>query len=91
MTTDQIRSWVPGTKSVQPFHFFASSWHSWRCSESVEDVIEKMNRIEPGMDYMLVYVPLPLEAEYKINHYMPQVEGAVNLGKYTTAAKKGKK
>jgi hypothetical protein len=30
--------------------------------------------------YVLFYMPLPLDAEYKIDNYVPQVEDKVYLG-----------
>jgi hypothetical protein len=41
------------------------------------------------LTYFVWYIPLPADAQYEINYYMPQVEGALVLE--TVEFKKGRK
>jgi hypothetical protein len=66
----------------QNFHFFASSATSWRTSDDVKELIKTMDNLSEKnkYPYVLFYMPLPLDAEYKIDNYVPQVEDKVYLG-----------
>jgi hypothetical protein len=66
----------------QNFHFFASSATSWRTSGDVKELIKTMDNLSEKnkYPYVLFYMPLPLDAEYKIDNYVPQVEDKVYLG-----------
>ena len=65
---------------VKKKHFYASSIASWRVSEDLETLIKDMKR--EGYSFAVVMVPLPIEADYEITSYMPNVEGCVLLAEY---------
>lgn len=64
------------------FHFYASSFAYWRTSDNIQELIKTMDKLsEKGKyPYVLFYIPLPSDAEYKINNYVPQIEGKIYLG-----------
>ena len=68
------------TKEVQPFHFYASNAGTWRVDNDVVNLIKEMKTDKLG--FTLCYVPLPIDSNYEINFYTPQVEGIVYLGYY---------
>ena len=61
-------------------HFFASSLGTWAVGYDPADLIAKLKR--EGLPFNLWMVPGPKEANYQIEMYAPQVEGAVWLGFY---------
>lgn len=61
-------------------HFFCSSVTTWRTGLDVEDLIGKM-KLE-GFPFVVIWVPLPKEASYKISGFVPDVEGCVKLAEY---------
>ena len=65
-------------KSQNNFHFFAASFVYWRTSDNIQELIKTMEKLSDP--YVLFYIPLPLDAEYKINNYVPQIEGKIYLG-----------
>ena len=69
-------------KSQNNFHFYASSFTYWRTSDNIQELIKTMDKLsEKGKyPYVLFYIPLPSDAEYKINNYVPQIEGKIYLG-----------
>ena len=62
------------------FHFYASSVATWRTNENIEQLIKDMKREK--YPFEVYYVPLPSDAEYQINWYVPQVEGIMRLAHY---------
>jgi len=68
-------------KDKKPFHFFASSQLTWHVGTDLLKLIniqKKADRPKTGLKaggFNLYYVPLPLEADYKINFYEPIVDG----------------
>jgi len=72
--------------TAQGWHFFASSQFEWRTDANLTKLLKGMNR-DP-YPYNLFYVPLPADAEYKIKHFAPVVEGTIFLGQYQRDKKK---
>lgn len=64
----------------QEFSFFGSNVYEWKTSDNVNEVIAWFEKQK--IAYSLFYVPVPNDANYEINFYCPQVEGAVYLGSY---------
>jgi hypothetical protein len=66
----------------QNFHFFASSAVNWRTNDNVKELIKTMDNLSEKnkYPYVLFYMPLPLDAEYKIDNYVPQVKEKIYLG-----------
>lgn len=64
------------------FHFFASSAIYWRTSDNIKELIKTMDKLSERnkYPYVMFYVPLPSDAEYKIDNYVPQVKEKVYLG-----------
>lgn len=64
------------------FHFFASSAVYWRTSNNIKDLIKTMDKLSERnkYPYVMFYVPLPSDAEYKIDNYVPQVKEKIYLG-----------
>jgi hypothetical protein len=57
-------------------HWFASSAKYWRVASTVADLVRKMDRLDHGRSSYSIYkVPLPLDAEYDIRKYEPDVAG----------------
>ena len=70
-------------------HFFASSVATWMTttpSRSLRSMIRLME--QEGNTFNLFFVPAPYDADYEINMYQPQVEGAVWLGSFTKGESK---
>ena len=61
-------------------HFFASSIATWMTGEDPEKIIKNMKT--ERFNFNLFFVPVPLEQDYEIDFYTPQVDGAVFLGSY---------
>ena len=55
-------------------HFYASSFAEWRTGKNPEALIAAMQA--GGLPFCLIWVPLPEDAEYTIEHYVPKVPGA---------------
>ena len=73
-------------------HFFAASAMQWATTNEERDLpalLDLMNK--DGYNYNLFLVPVPYTADYEINMYQPQVEGAEWLGTFTLPKKKGRK
>ena len=72
-------------------HYFVSSFSHWVVDADLLKAINKHKREagERGCGGNVFIVPLPIEADYKIDHYIPQVEG-VQLIAYVEYAKKKK-
>jgi ATP phosphoribosyltransferase len=64
------------------FHFYASSFAYWRTNENIQELIKTMDELseEGEYPYVMFYVPLPSDAEYKIDNYVPQVKEKIYLG-----------
>ena len=58
-------------------HFFASSMLQWEVSYSLSGLLDKMQRA--GQPFNLYLVPGPVDADYQIEGYAPQVEGVIWL------------
>lgn len=61
-------------------HFFASSFAEWRTDEDMGKVVRFMKAA--GYEFAVIWVPLPEKAHYKINNYVPEVEGCVLIAEY---------
>ena len=59
-------------------HFYASNALEWQTSNDVEKLLKEMRRL--NQPFNIFYVPLPEAAEYRIQAYMPAVEGIIWLG-----------
>lgn len=55
-------------------HFFTSSIAEWRTGKDPEALIAAMQA--NGYPFCLIWVPLPEDAQYTIEHYVPNVPGA---------------
>lgn len=65
------------------FHFYAANaieWMTTREGRNLPQLITKMKKRK--LKYILIYVPLPANAQYQIKDYFPVVEGTVFLGEY---------
>lgn len=71
---------------MKEFHFFASNVATWIATTDQRTLPEVIRYMEQdGYIYSLWMVPGPWDSEYLINHYAPQVEGAILIGTYTPA------
>ncbi len=62
------------------YHYFVSSFDIWSSGEDLFEVIQRHKR-DTKADIAGIYlVPLPPDAEYKINHFTPEVEGCYCIG-----------
>ena len=61
-------------------HFYASSLGAWGVDEDPVALINSMKADK--MSFSLWYVPLPIDADYRIEAYKPDVEGVTLLGRY---------
>lgn len=68
------------------FHFFASSIADWRTSTDIRELIKTMDMLSEKnkYPYVLFYIPLPADAEYKIDNYVPQIKEKIYLGSSDT-------
>ena len=72
----------------QDFHFYASNAMEWRTGDDIESVLKKIRKSSKSghyndeLHFWLFYVPLPADASYQINNYVPQVDGIIFLGEY---------
>lgn len=62
------------------FHFFAASVLEWKVNDDVGALVSYMKRQNFGFN--LWYVPGDIERSYKIQDFVPQVDGVVWLGYY---------
>jgi hypothetical protein len=70
------------------FHFYAANLGRWVTTTPQRDLpalIRMMERDE--LPYILLYLPVPYDADYTIKFFKPQVEGAVFLGSYGKSGK----
>lgn len=70
-------------------HFYLSSVAQW-CTTGKRSLTEAIKLMDADkMTYVIWYVPAPPEAEYAIQFYAPQVEGAhiVELVEYKNGRK----
>ncbi len=60
----------------QEYHFFTSSATNWRTDKSLMKCIERQRLADGGSvkGFNIYKVPLPSDAEYKINNYAPEVK-----------------
>ena len=66
------------------FHIYGANCYEYFVSEDIQEVIKWFEKQK--VMYSLYYVPVPIAANYEINFYVPQVDGALFLGSF-----KGKK
>ena len=64
-------------KEKQQYHYFAASAAEWLCKEDLPQLLRIMKKA--GFAFFVFYVPKPIDAHYKIEHYCPQVNGAVAI------------
>ena len=55
----------------QPHHWYASSIAEWKVDDDLDRLIAKMKK--SGYDFDVFRISMPLDAEYGINYYVPQV------------------
>ena len=69
---------------AQPeFHFYASSFATWVTGTDPEALLKRIRKEDGNrLNHSLWYIPLPEDADYKIEMYAPMVEGAIRLGTY---------
>lgn len=73
----------------KPFHFYASSVATWATTTESRDLRALIKLMESeGFNYSLFYVPLPSDSNYKIERYVPVVEGIVWLGHFEPKGKR---
>lgn len=65
-------------------HFYAASLAEWRVDKNPGALIAFFKR-EGDFSFTLWWVPVPIDAEYRIEGFAPQVEGAIQVAFYTTA------
>lgn len=70
----------------KPFHYFASSFANWSCSDDLLDCLNKQKRADKNSGLTVkccsvFFVPVPDDKDhpYKIENYAPQVEGAMQI------------
>jgi len=61
-------------------HFYASSFAEWMTDESMDKLVRRMS--SSGYQFAVIWVPLPEKAHYKIENYVPDVEGCVLVAEY---------
>lgn len=67
--------------TTDAFHFYASSAAMWATTTPDRNLPALLKLMESdGFAYNLFLVPLPHDADYEINMYQPQVQGAQWLG-----------
>lgn len=70
---------------MQQFHIYGQNVCEYFVSEDLQEVIKWFSK--QTMSYSLYYVPVPKDANYEIEFYVPQVKGVIYLGTF----KKNKK
>lgn len=70
-------------EKVQPFHFFASNLGTWMVDEDMHKLIARME--DEGLGYNIFYIPKPMDSNYEILTYCPDVDGAIWLGHKRTS------
>lgn len=72
-------------------HYFATSAFGWHAAKTLREVVNRQHgtdqqgRLKTNV-YAVFEVPLPVEAEYEIRNFAPQVEGVVKLGEFEHVA-----
>lgn len=61
-------------------HFYASSVAEWKTSQNPETLIAAMRA--GGLAFQLWWVPVPIDAPYRIKFYKPDVPDAVALASW---------
>lgn len=61
-------------------HYYASSVAEWRTGTDYNKLVKEMKT--GGFSFFVVWVPLPYEAEYEIEHFAPAVKGAVLMEQF---------
>lgn len=61
----------PTDPSGQPHHWYATSIADWRVDDNLETLIARMKGL--GFDFQIWRVSLPIDAEYRISNYAPEV------------------
>jgi len=66
--------WVvkPTDPKGNPHHWYATSAAEWRVGDNLETLLAYMKR--QGYPFNVFRVSLPLDAEYRIEEYTPQVD-----------------
>jgi hypothetical protein len=66
------------TETTQPQgHLLLINATTW-CTTGINRTVAEATKImeQEKLTYFVWYIPLPANAQYEINYYMPQVEGA---------------
>lgn len=65
---------------MQQFHIYGHNVYEYFVSEDIQEVIKWFEKQK--VSYSLYYVPVPKDANYEIEFYAPQVQGAAYLGSF---------
>ena len=61
-------------------HYYATSAAEWKVDNDINKLVKFMEKA--GYPFVVIFVPLPIAADYKIEGYAPVVEGCVLLAEY---------
>lgn len=61
-------------------HYFVSSIMEWKTGMDIGALVAHFKRNK--QPFMIFWVPLPESESYKIDNFMPQVEGSIPLTRY---------
>ncbi len=61
-------------------HFYAVSAIEWNVRENPETLVKLMK--SSGWDFTLYWVPHPIDTEYRIENYVPQIQGVIRLAHF---------
>jgi hypothetical protein len=70
------------------FHFYAANLGTWATTNPQRELPALIRMMEQDeLPYVLMYLPVPHDADYQIKFFKPEVEGAVYLGTYGTCGR----
>lgn len=61
-------------------HFFATSIAEWRTGVDREKLVRAMKA--GGFPFTLIWVPLPADAHYEIDNFLPVVDGCAVISEF---------
>jgi hypothetical protein len=67
----------PADYAIEGSHFFATSAGEWKVDTDLPSLIKYFDKA--GLYYVIWMVPCHVKAEYPVQWYAPQVEGAVQI------------
>ena len=62
---------------IEEGHFFLSSVATWRTGTDLIALLAYMKR--EGYPFSVWWVPVPVDMEYSIKFYAPQIEGSIQM------------